>query len=186
MEHILPEVRGGVVLEPACGRGYMARPLGEYFSVVHASDICDYGYGDVRDFTDESYQPEVDWVITNPPFKAAELFIDRGLSIAQNGVAVFVRTVFLESIGRYNRLFKDKPCDVFAQFAERVPLVKGRVDPLATTATGYCWLIWRKNSRNPPQLSWIPPTRRRLERAGDYEHVASAPSPRKSVQAAFF
>ena len=38
------------VWEPACGQGYMARPLSEYFGAVYASDVHPYGYGEVCDF----------------------------------------------------------------------------------------------------------------------------------------
>ena len=37
-------------LEPACGRGYMAKVLEEYFCNVEASDVYDYGYGSAQDF----------------------------------------------------------------------------------------------------------------------------------------
>jgi len=185
LEHVLPDVRHGSVLEPACGRGYMAKPLSEYFSRVVASDVFDYGFGEVRDFLDKAEFPEVDWVITNPPFKLAEEFIQKGLDLAQTGVAVFVRTVFLESIGRYQRLFRDQPCDIFAQFAERVPLVKGRVDPSASTATGYCWLVWYKKSRGVPMINWIPPCRKTLERPNDYE-LTRAAGKAHSIQRGFF
>jgi hypothetical protein len=50
-----------------------------------------------------------------------------------------------------------------------VPLVKGRLDANATTATSYAWLVWERGSNGLPQLMWIPPCRRRLERAGDYD-----------------
>ena len=37
-------------MEPACGRGFMAEVLKEYFLKVDASDIHDYGYGEVKNF----------------------------------------------------------------------------------------------------------------------------------------
>lgn len=172
IEHVIGQerVRGQSVLEPACGEGYMSRVLGEYFATVRSFDIHSYGYGYVDDFLSSSWDDNsVDWVITNPPFKAAEEFIGRGLRIARSGVAVLVRTVFIESVGRWERLFKDRPCTTFAQFVERVPIVKGRVDPKATTATGYAWLVWDKEASEHSRIFWIPPSRRLLERAADYE-----------------
>lgn len=71
-----------------------------------------------------------------------------------------MRTTFIESIGRYNRLFSEFPPEIFAQFSERVPMVKGRLDPTASTATGYCWLVWRKGKNKNPILKWIPPCRK--------------------------
>lgn len=172
IEHVIGvgEVRGLSCLEPACGRGYMARPLSEYFANVSASDAYDYGFSGVRDFLDTPYEAgSHDWVITNPPFKAAELFVERSLKVARKGVAILARTVFLESIGRYNGIFKDSPPTVFAQFSERVPMVRGRVDKKASTATGYAWFVWQKDvTQNYPRLAWVPPCRRSLEKPNDY------------------
>ena len=171
IEHIIgiDDLQSQSAMEPACGSGYMSSVLSEYFGKVYASDIHPYGFGDVKDFLKDKFAPKsVDWVITNPPFKNAEEFVVRGLDIARVGVAVLVRTVFIESVGRYNRLFRERPCDVFAQFVERVPIVKGRVDPRATTATGYAWLLWNADPAGCPRLAWIPPSRKDLERINDY------------------
>lgn len=156
-------------LEPACGAGHMARVLERSFRHVDAADAYSYGYGARRDFLEFPYQVNsVDWVITNPPFRLAEEFALRALKVARRGVALLTRTVFLESSGRYNRLFKNDPPTKFAQFVERVPMVKGRLDAKATTATGYAWLVWEQTSTNTPQVVWIPPCRKDLEQTGDY------------------
>ena len=157
-------------LEPACNRGYMVRPLKEYFNEVKASDIHDYGFGDVKNFLDQDYkEASYNWVITNPPFKLAESFIMEGLRVAQKGVAMLVRTVFIESIGRYERLFSINPPTYFAQYVERVPMVKGRLDKKASTATGYGWVVWIKDCNNPETLmKWIPPKRKQYEFSSDY------------------
>jgi len=147
----------------------MAKVLKEYFGEVRSSDAHDYGYGPVRDYLAFPYETKaVDWVITNPPFRLAEEFVIRSLDVARTGVAVLVRTVFLESVGRYDRLFKIHPPSVFAQFVERVPMVKGRLDAKATTATGYAWLVWEHASGSDAKVKWIPPCRRLLERKSDY------------------
>ena len=166
-------VRGKSCLEPACGRGYMARPLSEYFASVDAADVHAYGFAPVQDYLYHPYGVKsYDWVITNPPFKHAEEFVARSLAIAREGVAILARTVFLESVGRYQRIFKDRPPSVFAQFSERVPMVKGRVDRKASTATGYAWFVWRIGDP-AARLEIIPPCRRSLEREGDYASFLS-------------
>lgn len=175
LEHIIEQDDGAgslTALEPACGRGHMAQALKEYFSEVQASDIHEYGYGEIGDFLSGVYPASgFDWVITNPPFRLAEDFIHRAMPIARRGVAVLVRTVFIESVGRYERIFSKTPPTKFAQFTERVPMVKGRVDKKASTATGYAWVIWEKNVETGPVVAWVPPCRKRLERATDYEEA---------------
>lgn len=173
IEHVL-DLRQSVsdrsCLEPACGAGHMARVLKEYFGHVVYADAYDYGYGEVRDFlTCPVELNSIDWVITNPPFRLSEDFVIRALTIAKEGVAILARTVFLESVGRYRRIFERTPPTKFAQFVERVPMIKGRLDRRATTATGYAWLVWEKAKLGAaPRLLWVPPCRKELERDDDY------------------
>lgn len=171
IKHILKngDLSAQSCLEPACGAGHMAKVLKEHFGEVRCADAFDYGYGDVRDFLTYPYETNaVDWVITNPPFRLAEEFVLRALSVAKIGVAILARTVFLESSGRYRGIFKDTPPTIFAQFVERVPMVKGRLDIKATTATSYAWLVWEKGAVMSPRLMWVPPCRKKLERKSDY------------------
>lgn len=179
LEHVITgnqDLAKMTCLEPACNRGFMSMVLEEYFAEVRSSDVFDYGYGDVVDFLDASDgnglkfpTDSVDWVITNPPFRLGEAFILKGLSVARRGVAMLTRTVFIESVGRYERIFTKHRPTKFAQFTERVPMVKGRLDKKASTATGYCWLVWEKGVRTSPQLVWVPPCRKVLERETDYQ-----------------
>src|SRR6478672_4589721 len=106
-----PECRYG---SPPVAKGYMARPLTEYFGTVHASDIHPYAYGAVYDFLkggvpDPTGGGEVDAIITNPPFRLAEQFAITAIKRARSLVALLVRTGFLESTGRHDRLFKPNP-----------------------------------------------------------------------------
>jgi len=152
----------------------MAKVLKDYFGDVIFADAYDYGFGPIRDFLTYPYEMNaVDWVITNPPFRLGEEFVLRALTVARRGVAILARTVFLESSGRYSRIFKQQPPSKFAQFVERVPMVKGRLDIKASTATGYAWLVWEKEEKGHPRLMWVPPCRKQLERLSDYPPVRS-------------
>lgn len=178
IEHVIGLAGGGnlsSVWEPACGAGHMARPLAECFDRVEASDVADRGYGRVADFLWPDSNPSlpVDWIITNPPFALAEEFVLRAVRVARVGVAMLARTNFFESEGRYRSIFgpNGRRLAIYAPFAERVPMVKGRVDPKASTATAYAWFVWEVSelqSLNPPIVKVIPPCRRDLERVGDY------------------
>ena len=157
------------VWDPACGNGAMVRPLQEYFADVHRSDVHDYGIGAmIRDFLWPSSE-QVDWIITNPPFRLGCEFALTALERAEVGVALLVRTAFLESVGRYEKLFSKHPPSVL-QFVERVPMFRGRLDAKGSTATAYCWLVW--HGPRPGGMHWIPPCRKALERPGDYEAPA--------------
>jgi hypothetical protein len=139
VEHVIRErmLPRGRVWEPACNRGYLVRGLRDGFERVYATDIYDYGSewsGQERvvDFLwhgSESPHLEknrVEWIISNPPFRLGEEFIERARSLAMVGCAMLVRTQFLEG-GRYDRLFSKNPPSIIAQFAERIILTKGIV-----------------------------------------------------------
>jgi hypothetical protein len=160
----------------------MSVALADYFCEVTSFDVFDYGFGGVADFLKTEHDDQsFDWVITNPPFKLGEDFIKHSMKIARRGVAMLTRTVFIESVGRYERLFKPSPPSGFAQFVERVPMVKGRVDKKASTATGYGWLVWEKGLPTKSQLMWIPPCRKLLERDGDYQQAPRMSDRHKSA-----
>ncbi len=171
IEHVIgdmAQLKSQVCLEPACGRGHMAVALSEYFGKVEATDIAVYGYGPPKDFLRYPKREAYDWIITNPPFKAAEQFFQQAWPMARVGVALLVRTVFIESVGRLERIFSVTPPTYVAQFSERVPMVKGRLDDKASTATGYAWIVWKKPLGEMSQLRWIPSCRKTLERKSDY------------------
>ena len=158
--------------EPAANRGHMVRPLDEYFGEVWASDIHDYGAGfAVQDYLFGSDPTGVvGWTITNPPFRLAQQFITQARNTSRHGVAVIVRSAFLEGGARYRELFKDAAPTHILQFSERVVMHKGKLSAKGSTATAYCWLVWRKNDRTgSTKFDWIQPgTRKRLERPEDY------------------
>ena len=159
--------------EPAANRGHMVRPLSEYFGTVWGFDIHDYGAGfPVRDYLFGPPPPMVDWTITNPPFRLAEQFIHRAFETSRQGVAVIVRAAFLESVGRYNSLFRVNPPSTVLQFTERVVMHRGKLSEHGSTATAYCWLIWQMGAHGT-RFDWIAPCRKRLERPGDYPNEAT-------------
>ena len=159
--------------EPACGHGHISRTLGDYFSLVAASDVYPYGHGSVLDFLtcQKGDVPNYDWIITNPPFKHAEEFIHKSLDLANYGVAMLTRTVFIEGVRRHKNLFGKTPPTIIAPFAERVPMLKGRLVKKASSATSYSWLVWVKNVGNQytTNVIWIPKCRKQLEKDADYE-----------------
>lgn len=159
------------VREPCANRGHMVRPLRERFSEVIASDVHDYGHGfEVQDylFGEDRHFEKTDFTFMNPPFRLAAQFIERALRLSRVGVAAIVRTAFLEGIERYQTLYSvRRPCCV-AIHSERVPMVKGRLDPDVSSATSYSWIFWRTDTDECLPIDWIAPCRKRLERAEDY------------------
>ncbi len=186
---------GMSVREPAANRGHMASVLGEAFKRVEASDICDYGAGyPVADFLFPIPVEPVDWTITNPPFRLAEQFISRAMETSHKGVAMLVRSAFTEGAERHEQIFARNAPHLILQFTERLVMHQGKlVNPNVavevtnpetgktqkrkpSSATAYCWSIWRKDV--PPvtwsRFHWTGRCRARLERDEDYGALINA------------
>ncbi len=178
-EHVLPHWKDRMksmrAWEPCCGEGHMSEPLKEYFAEVYSSDVYPHGYGAVGSFVgtgglelgDRATAPwRPDWLFTNPPFSLALEVVERMLEEAVFGVAILVRTNWLESAERYRLFCRHQPT-IVGLFSERVPMVEFRWDPEASSATSYSWVVWEadENGDFPPapgiypswQTKLIPP-----------------------------
>jgi len=179
-------IEGLQVWEPACGEGHISGVLEEYGAKVAATDIFDYsldgrsppGWRGTTDFLDPDQGGSPDWIITNTPFGPVALEMAlKALRLTKRGLALFVRQQWLETPGRYERLFKDQPPAIYAQFVERVPLHKGRWEPEGDTLTAYCWLVWFPGrAAAGTRMIWIPPGRREVRsRVDDVERFTAHP-----------
>ncbi len=101
------------ILEPACGSGCLSERLIELGHKVKSYDLIDRGYGEVQDFFTMTEPPfEGDFaIVTNPPYKYATGFVLHSLELVPEGslVCLFLKTTFLESKGRYDRIFRNSP-----------------------------------------------------------------------------
>lgn len=169
---------GQCAWEPCANRGYMVRPLKEYFNRVRATDAYDYGVGyPVQDFLFPGDPFDADWIITNPPFRLATEIALSAIKRSNKGVALLLRSNWIEGGDRYRRIFQHHAPTYQLQFSERLPMVKGRCSKTAASATAYSWFIWDMRGRNfqPFRNSatttlWVPPgSRKALELPGDYD-----------------
>ncbi|WP_022699380.1 SAM-dependent methyltransferase [Euryhalocaulis caribicus] len=160
--------------EPCCGEGHMASALQESFARVFSSDIHPYGAGRVHDFAHglPQHQPRPDWIVTNPPFNRFLEFALHAMTLAEEGVALLGRTTVTEGGTRFKKLYSPHAPNAVFQYAERVPMTRGKYDPTVGSATAYAWLVWMKDPETgawgvPLGMSrWtlIPPCRKRFER----------------------
>ena len=96
------------ILEPACGEGHISEVLKKHGYDVLSMDLVDRGYGDLyEDFLKVGGTWDGD-IITNPPYKYAQQFIEKSLSIIPDGnkVAMFLKVQFLEGKERKNLFIK--------------------------------------------------------------------------------
>jgi hypothetical protein len=178
-KHVMPAYSFGSMtcLEPACGGGHMSEVLKDHFEKVISTDVENYGYGEEKDFLhDFQMDSKPDWIITNPPYNLATEFVVQALGLAQLGVAIFTRLQFLESVFRYNVIFRDRPPMVVAPFVERVHLKKGEVVRHCGSTCCYVWMVWNLRKYHVldeiSRVVWIPPCRKQLEKDSDYDNRA--------------
>ena len=100
----------GRILEPSCGEGHMSKVLEAAGYEVVSRDIIDRGYGEVADFLAIDNQKWDGNIVTNPPYKYAQQFVEKALSIIPEGkkVAMFLKRTFLEGKAR-RELFRSSP-----------------------------------------------------------------------------
>jgi hypothetical protein len=142
---LLPE--GSRVLEPACGDGAMAMALEECGYEVDGYDLREdsgYGVGNTdylgSDFTSCAY----DAVITNPPFKIADKFIELSLNQAPV-VAMLLKSQYWHAAKRRSLFEKHRPCRVLPLTWRPSFLEKERgSSPLMDVM----WVIWSAGSNS--------------------------------------
>ena len=160
---LLKENVHGRVLEPCVGGGHIADVLKTVADRVDCTDLVDRGYDGtvVLDFLEQNVSPIYDWVITNPPYKLAQDFIEQSLRATKDGghVAMFLKIQFLE--GNKRKLFFEetppKTVDVFSK--RQNPLRNGEAldekgKPWSSTMC-FAWFVWEKGYSGKTTIEWI-------------------------------
>jgi hypothetical protein len=147
------------IWEPACGDGAIVMPLRASGFTVHATDLVARGCPDSEagcDFLMPFPVPVgVEGIITNPPFKNADEFVAKALSIAPY-VAILARIAFLEGIERKGFFERNKPARVHVS-SRRLPMMhRGGWDgPISTSTTCFAWFVWDARHTGEPVIRWF-------------------------------
>jgi hypothetical protein len=152
-----------LVWEPAAGRGAIANVLRAHGHDVLASDIVDYGVPgqEVSDFLaiDSGCYPlrEGTCIVTNPPFKIAQQFVEHALRLCPK-VVMLLRLAFLESERRCDILDDAGLARVWV-FRKRLPMTHrdGWEGRKANSGMAFAWMVWERAHRGPAELrrlSW--------------------------------
>ncbi len=145
----------GSIWEPACGDGAMARVLEGTGCPVTASDLYHRGFGETGvDFLRSTRQ--VDNIVTNPPYNAAEGFIRAALAQARHKFALLLRLAFLEGANRQRTIFAKTPPARVWVFSERITFYPAGAVRKGSGTTAYAWFVWDKQAPNKTELKWLP------------------------------
>lgn len=119
----LNDMKGERIWEPASGYGHISRFLEKEGFKVDSSDIGMeeeiYGRKGV-DFLTHPVHQHVDNIVTNPPYREAQEFLEKAISIARHKVIMLMRVGFLTSMSRYE-LFSVHPPSKVIIISSRLP-----------------------------------------------------------------
>lgn len=145
------------VWEVACGQGHLAEVLQEHNILGKATDLIDRGYGKGGvDFLQQNESWEGD-IVTNPPYKYAQQFIEKSLETVNSGrkVAMFLRIQFLEGKSRGKMFAKYPPKIIYVSRTRLKCAIGGNFDAITGSATCYAWYVWEKGYTGDTIIKWI-------------------------------
>ena len=148
------------VWEPACGQGHLSKVLIENLYDVFSTDIIERGFGSKFDFlkSKQHFSKFDGDILTNPPYKLAQEFIEMGLDLVPEGnkVVMFLRLQFLEGKGR-KEFFKKYPPEKIYISSSRILCAKnGEFEKYKkSSVTAYAWFIWKKGYTGETTIKWF-------------------------------
>lgn len=126
------------------------------YNVVKETDLFDRGYGDSGvDFfkCEDVFQGNT---ITNPPYTFINDWILHSLKVTANKIYIFCRIQTIESINRYNKIFKKYPPLWICPFVKRVQCYRNDDTSLKSSAVCYSWFIWdNKQNNTETKVKWL-------------------------------
>lgn len=148
------------IIETSVGAGHIAHVFERYGCKVEAYDIVDRGYPGtiVQDFLslDKLRCKNEKMFVQNPPYKQALEFIKRSLDFCRSGeyVCALLKIQFLESIKRYDELFRSAPPKYIVVFSRRTTCLKEGKVLQHSSAMCFAWFIWQKGYTGFPRVTW--------------------------------
>ena len=149
------------VWECACGEGHLSKVFESKGYNVRSSDLMDRGFGEIE--TDFLGIDNLEWngdVITNPPYKYAQEFVEKALQIIPNGnkVAMFLKLQFMEGKGRKNLFLKNPPKTIYVSSSRLMCAKNAEFEKMVAgggSAVAYAWYLWEKGFVGTTELKWF-------------------------------
>ncbi len=147
----------GLILEPSCGEGHISKVLINYGYTVVSRDLVDRGFGDIADFLSPDNTTWDGDIITNPPYKYAQEFVEKALQIIPDGhkVAMFLKLTFLEGKARKHLFRIWPPCRVYVSSSRLKCAMNGEFEKFSSSATAYAWFVWEKGFCGDTVVKWF-------------------------------
>lgn len=149
------------IWECACGQGHLSKEIEKHGYGVKSTDLVYRGYGKGGvDFLDGA---NIKWhgdIITNPPYKYAQKFIEKSLQIIPRGnkVAMFLKVQFLEGKARKKMFEKYPPKTVYVSSSRILCAKNADFEGMRRgggSAVAYAWYVWEKGYKGETILKWF-------------------------------
>lgn len=148
------------VWECACGGGHLAKVFTGRGYDVTATDLINRGYGcggvDFLQCT-EIFDGDI---ITNPPYKYAQQFVEKALELIPRGrrVAMFLKLTFMEGKKR-RELFEQHPPKYIFVSSSRLQCAKNAdfagMQAGGGSAIAHAWYVWEKGYHGETVVKWF-------------------------------
>lgn len=149
------------IWECSCGMGHLSKELEKNGYSVLSTDLIDRGFGKGNiDFLQQKTFPTIfdkGDILTNPPFKLAEEFVEKGMELLKENskLILFLKIQFLEGQKR-KILFEKYPLKyVYCHSSRQLCCKDGEFEKYTATTQFYAWFIWEKGFIGKTRLNWI-------------------------------
>lgn len=148
-----------VVWECAAGKEHISNVFKEHGYIVRTTDLIQYSpHIETLDFLSPDNNQAMDCtIVTNPPYKYAQQFVEKAFSLVNEGnkVIMFLKIQFLE--GKQRRLlFDNHPPKTIWVSSSRISCAKdGEFDKYNGSALCYCWFVWEKGYNGDTVVKWF-------------------------------
>lgn len=150
------------IWECACGGGHLAEVFLRGGKLAMATDKYDQGYSFEADGLVDFLEYEGEWggdIVTNPPYKYAGQFIEKAMSILEDGhkLALFLPIRYLASRARKAIFTKYPPYKVWVASSRLLCAINGDFESTKGkgSAVDYAWFIWHKGYKGETKLGWF-------------------------------
>ena len=145
--------------ECAVGGGNLSKELKRLgYKVELETDLYDYGYPEATTGIDflKCKRKFRGNIITNPPYNQINKWIPHQNQLATHKSYIFARIQTIETIKRYENIFKKDPPILICPFVKRIKCYPNNKDTIKSSAICYAWFIWDNQvNNNETTVKWL-------------------------------
>lgn len=172
----------GKILDPCCGTGTIPKAFDELRGLkCWGTDIAArWTYAlDVMPYESSLLHLKPDSVVSNPPYREAQRFVETALEYTRDRVCVLLPLQFFSSRSRYS-FFRDQPLARIWALTPRPKMRPGNVPLKGNGTKEFAWFVFEHGHRGPCMISQLRHCPDECSRKDDFfeEDLPSTPQAR--------